>query len=130
MLPGLGSANTIANDRGRERHTSRFICKNNKLSYKDRLFSFKRNLIPLNYWLEYLKCKLWYINKCVDRYVSIYTGCSHCSASGLFLKVNAKISLFRNSFFVRNALPPDLMSESNIKVEIILLFQVTSSFRS
>ena len=31
---------------------SRFICKNHELSYKDRLTS--RNLLPINYWLEYL----------------------------------------------------------------------------
>ena len=57
-----------------QRHASRFVCKNHELSYKDRLTSL--NLLPINYWLEYLdilfffKCKLGYINN----YVSFCTG--------------------------------------------------------
>ena len=105
-----------------QRRASRFICKNNKLSYKDRLTSL--NLLPVNYWLEYLdilfffKCKLGYKNFCNDNYVSSCTGSSGRGASGIFLKnVYAKTSLCL--FFVRipnlwNALPSDLKSEFNV----------------
>ena len=66
------------------------------------------------------KYKLGYINFCIDNYVSFCTGSSRRGASGIFLKnVYAKISLFRDSFFVRipnlwNALPSDLKFESNV----------------
>ena len=105
---------------------SRFICKNHKLSYKDRLTS--HNLLPVNYWLEYLdilfffKCKLGYINICIDNYVSFYTGSSRRGASRIFLSnVYAKTTIFRDSFFVRilnlwNVLHSDLKSESNVNV--------------
>ena len=35
-----------------QRRATRFICKNSKLSNKDRFLNL--NLLPLNYWLEYL----------------------------------------------------------------------------
>ena len=35
-----------------QRRASRFICKNHELSYKERLTSL--NLLPINYWPEYL----------------------------------------------------------------------------
>ena len=86
-----------------QRRASRFICKNNKLSYKDRLTSL--NLLPINYWLEYLdilfffKCKLGYINFRIDNYVSFCTGSSRRGATEIFLKnVYAKTSLLEIRF--------------------------------
>ena len=73
-----------------QRRASRFIYKNNKLSYKDRLTSL--SLLPISYWLEYLdilfffKCKLGYINFRIDNYVSFCTGSSRRGACGIFLK--------------------------------------------
>jgi hypothetical protein len=107
-----------------QRRATRFICKNNELSYKDRLISL--NLLPINYWIEYLdllfffKCKLGSINLSLENYVSFCTGRSRRGTAGCFLNtLNAKTSLFRNSFFVRisnlwNALPFDLKSESDM----------------
>ena len=109
-----------------QRRATRFICKNNELSYKDRLISL--NLLPINYWLEYLdilfffKCKLGHIDICVDSYVSFCSGRSRRGATGLFLNnIKANTSLFRNSFFVRisnvwNAIPDELKSEVSVNV--------------
>ena len=109
-----------------QRHASRFICKNHELSYKDRLTSL--NLLPINYWLEYLdilfffKKRLGYINICIDNYISFCTGSSRHGGYGIFLKnIYAKTSLFTDSFFVRipnlwDALPSDVKSESNVNV--------------
>ena len=100
-----------------QRHASRFICKNNNNYYRDRLTGL--NLLPINFWLEYLdvlfffKCKLGYINFCIDNYLSFCTGSSRRSASGIFLKnVYAKTSLFRDSFFVRIPMMPYLLIQN------------------
>ena len=39
-----------------QRRASRFLCKTPGLSYTERLL--KLNLLPVNYWLEYLKHRL------------------------------------------------------------------------
>ena len=44
-----------------QRRATRFICKNSELSYKDRLLNL--NLLPINYWLEYLDLLFFY--KCI-----------------------------------------------------------------
>ena len=64
--------------------------------------------VPQESLLEYLdilfffKCKLEYINFCIDNYISFCTGSSRRGASGSFVKnVYTKTSLFRDCFFVR-----------------------------
>ena len=55
----------------------------------DRLTSLK--VLPINYWLEYLdmlfffKCKLGYINICIDNYVSFCAGSSRRGALIMFM---------------------------------------------
>lgn len=104
-----------------QRRAKRFICKDPGLSYKERLLEL--NLLPLNYWLEYLdivfffKCKLGLIDLKRNDFFEFCSARSRRDASGLFLKnKKAKTSLYRDSFFVRicnmwNALPDNIRAE-------------------
>ena len=77
------------------------------------------NLLPINYWLEYLdlfilyKCIYGIIDINLDSFAQFCSGRSRRGSSGLFLNnKTTKISLFRDSFFIRitnlwNALPID-----------------------
>ena len=84
-----------------QKRATRFICKNSELSYKERLL--KLNLLPMNYWLEYLnnvcffKCKAGLINLSLNDLVEFCNGRSRYGSSGLLLKNNfARTSLFRD----------------------------------
>ena len=88
-----------------QRRSSRFICKNSESSYKDRPLNL--NLLPNNYWLEYLDLLFFY--KCIsglidinlDNLVQFCSGRARWGSSGLFLNSKtANTSLFRNSFFI------------------------------
>ena len=104
-----------------QRRATRFICKNSELSYKDRLLNL--NLLPINYWLEYLdllflyKCIYGIIDINLDNFAQFCSGRSRRGSSGLFLNnKTAKTSLFRDSFFTGitnlwNALPTAIRSE-------------------
>ena len=66
------------------------------------------NLLPLNYWLEYLdllffyKCKSGIIQLNLENYVKYCNSKSRCGSSGLYLRTAYfKTSLFRDSFFIR-----------------------------
>ena len=88
---------------------------------KDRLLNL--NLLPINYWLEYLDLLFFY--KCIygiieinlDNFAQFCSGRSRRGSSGLFLNnKTSKTSLFRDSFFIRiinlwNALPIAIRSE-------------------
>ncbi len=87
-----------------QRRATRFICKNSELSYKDGLFIL--NLLPINYWLEYLdiiffyKCNSRVIDINLDNFVQFCSGRSRRGSSELFLNnKTTKSSLFRYSFF-------------------------------
>ena len=106
-----------------QRRATRFIMKDSSLAYKDRLISL--NLLPINYWLEYLDFLYFFKLKTGEsnlfsKYFSFCTGRSRRGTSRQFLNINsAKTSLFRNSFFIRmpymwNALPCEIKSESNV----------------
>ena len=107
-----------------QRRASRFICKNSELSCKDRLLNL--NLLPINYWLEYLdllffyKCIYGLIDINLDNLVQFCSRRSPRGSAGLFLNnKTANTSLFRNSFFIRitnlwNALPIAIRSEVEI----------------
>ena len=103
-----------------QRRATRFICKNSELSYKERLL--KLNLLPINYWLEYLdivfffKGKAGLISLNLDDLVEFCSGRSRRGSSGLLLKNNfARTSPFRDSYFARisnlwNAIPEYIKS--------------------
>ena len=107
-----------------QRRATKFICKNDNLSYKDRLIQLK--LLPLNYWLEYLdivfffKCKSGSIKLNIDNYISYCNSKSRRGTSGLYLSVQRfRTSLFRDSFFIRicnlwNAIPDNIKVESTL----------------
>ena len=66
-------------------------------------FTIKLNLLPMNYWLEYLnnvcffKCKAGLINLNLNDFVEFCSGRSRRGSSGLLLKNNfARTSLFRD----------------------------------
>ena len=101
------SPTLMIEDENIQRRATRFICKNSELSYKERLL--KVNLLPINYWVEYLDIVFFF--KCK-------AGHSRRGSSGLFLKNNfARTSLFRGSYFVLisnlwNGIPEYNKSES------------------
>ena len=107
-----------------QHRATQFIYKYPGLSYKEH--PLELNLLPLNYWLEYLdivyffKGKLGLINL---KRNDLYEFCSEHSrhgASGLFLKnMKAKTSPYRDSFFVRicntwNTLPGNIRAEKEL----------------
>ena len=107
-----------------QRRATCFICKNSELSYRDKLLNL--NLLPINYWLEYLDLSFFY--KCIyglidinlDNLDQFCSGRSRRRSSELFLNnKTANTYLFRNSFFIRitdlwNALPIAIRSEIEI----------------
>ena len=128
-----------------QRRATRFICKNNELSYKERLL--KLNLLPLTYWLEYLdlvfffKCKAGLIDLNLDNLIEFCSGRSRRGSSGLFLKHNkARTSLFRESYFVRisnlwNAIPDsirsvDLLASFKKKLKSFFYVRLSNVFNS
>ena len=89
-----------------QRRATRFICnKSPDLTYRDRLI--KLNLLPLNYWLEYLdlvffyKCKSNEIVIDLNNYVNFCSGRTRRASTGLYVKQNSipRTSTFRDSFF-------------------------------
>ena len=107
-----------------QRRASRFICRTANLSYKDRLIQL--NLLPLNYWLEYLdlifffKCKHELIHLDLNNYVSYCTSNTRRGTTALHLNVQySRTSLFRDSFFNRivnlwNAIPENIKTETSV----------------
>ena len=88
-----------------QHRATQFICKYPGLSYKEH--PLELNLLPLNYWLEYLDIVYFFKGKLglIDlKRNDLYEFCSEHSrhgASGLFLKnMKAKTSLYGDSFFV------------------------------
>ena len=76
------------------------------MSYQHRLIHL--NLLPINYWLEYLdllfffKCKLGIVRCNIENYVNFCNSKSRRGASGIYLATPyCRTSLFRDSFFVR-----------------------------
>ena len=67
------------------------------------------NLLPLNYWLEYLdlvfffKCKNGLLAIDLCKYVTFATGSTRRGSSGLNLKYNCipRTSSFRDTYFIR-----------------------------
>ena len=53
-----------------QRRASKFICKSDTFSYKDRLLRLR--LLPLNYWLEYLDLVFFFKCKCGDINLNIH----------------------------------------------------------
>ena len=98
-----------------QRRATRFICKNNELSYRERLQ--KLNLLPINYWLELLglvfffKCMHGLVKLNISNFVSFNQGRTRCSTAGVYLKTpRTRTSCFRDSYFNRivnlwNSLP-------------------------
>ena len=94
------------------------------MNYQIRLV--RLNLLPLNYWLEYLdflffyKCKSGIIQLNLEKYVKYCNSKSRRGSSGLCLTTAYfKTSLFRDSFFVRlsniwNAVPGDIKAETTL----------------
>ena len=98
-----------------QRWATRFICKNNELSYRERLQ--KLNLLPINYWLELLdlvfffKCMHGSVKLNISNFVSFNQGRTRRSTAGVYLKTpRTRTSCFRDSYFNRivnlwNSLP-------------------------
>ena len=95
------------------------------MNYQIRLV--RLNLLPLNYWLEYLdllffyKCKSGIIQLNLEKYYVKYCNSkSRRGSSGLYLRTAYfKTSLFRDSFFIRlsniwNAVPCDIKAETTL----------------
>ena len=89
-----------------QHRATQFIYKYPGLSYKEH--PLELNLLPLNYWLEYLDIVYFFKGKLglIDlKRNDLYEFCSEHSrrgTSGLFLKnMKAKTSPYRDSFFVR-----------------------------
>ena len=110
-----------------QRRATKFICKYSTASYKDRLIHL--NLLPLNYWLEYLdlvfyfKCKSGTYSVNLSKYISDCEGSSRRSSSGLFIRQNCipRTSSFRDSYFIRivniwNALPNNIKYSSSLDI--------------
>ena len=107
-----------------QHRATQFIYKYPGLSYKKH--PLELNLLPLNYWLEYLDIVYFFKGKLglIDlKRNDLYEFCSEHSrrgASGLFLKnMKAKTSPYRDSFFVRicntwNALPGNIRAEKEL----------------
>ena len=109
-----------------QRRATKFICKSDTLSYKDRLLRLK--LLPLNYWLEYLdlvfffKCMSGDINLNIHNYIQYCNSISRRGSSGIYLNTPPfKTCLFRDSFFNRlanynlwNAIPDNIKSQASI----------------
>ena len=102
-----------------QRRATKFLCKYPNASYKERLVLL--NLLPLNYWLEYLdlvfffKCKNGLLAIDLCKYVTFATGSTRRGSSGLNLKYNCipRTSSFRDTYFIRivntwNALPNNI----------------------
>lgn len=107
-----------------QRRATKFICKSNTLSYKDRLLQLK--LLPINYWLEYLdlvfffKCMSGDINLNIHNYIQYCNSKSRRGSSGIYLNTPPfKTCLFRDSFFNRlanlwNAIRDNIKSQASI----------------
>ena len=107
-----------------QRPATKFICKSDTFSYKDRLLRLR--LLPLNYWLEYLdlvfffKCKCGDINLNIHNYIQYCKSKSRRGSSGIYLNTPPfKTCLFRDSFFNRlanlwNAIPDSIKSQTSI----------------
>ena len=73
-----------------QRRATRFICKNNELSYRERLQ--KLNLLPINYWLELLDLVFFFkymhglVKLNISNFVSFNQGRTRHSATGVYLK--------------------------------------------
>ena len=94
------------------------------MNYQIRLFHL--NLLPLNYWLEYLdllffyKCESGITQLNLENYVKYCNSKSCHGSSGLYLTTAYfRTSLFRDSFFIRlsniwNAIPGDIKAETTL----------------
>ena len=90
-----------------QRRAAKFLCKYPNASYKERRVLL--NLLPLNYWLEYLdlvfffKCNIGLLAIDLCKYVTFATGSTRRGSSGLNLKYNciARTSSFRDTYFIR-----------------------------
>ena len=104
-----------------QRRATRFIIgRDRDLCYKDRLI--KLNLLPLNYWLEYLDLVFFYKSlkgdvifaRHFDEYFFFLRGRTRRAISELYLKTNrTRTSHFRDFFFNRitilwNSIPDDI----------------------
>ena len=102
----------------------KFICNDRNMNYQIRLV--RLNILPLNYWLEYLdllffyKCKSGIIQLNLENYVK-YCNCKSRRGSSALNLTTAyfKTSLFRDSFFIRlsniwNAVPGDIKAETTL----------------
>ena len=98
-----------------QRRATCFLCKNNELSYSERLQ--KLNLLPINYLLELLdlvfffKCMHGLVKLNISNFVSFNQARTRCSTAGVYLKTpRTRTSCFRDSYFNRivnlwNSLP-------------------------
>ena len=106
-----------------QRRATKFLCNYSNASYKERLVQL--NLLPLNYWLEYLdlvfffKCKSGLYAIDLSKYVTFSAGTTRRGSSGLYLKHNCipRTSSFRDTYFIRivntwNALPNNIKAIS------------------
>ena len=89
-----------------QRRATRFICKNNELSYRERLQ--KLNLLSINYWLELLdlvfffKCMHGLVKLNISNFVSFNQGRTRRSTAGVYLKTpRTRTSCFRDSYLNR-----------------------------
>ena len=79
-----------------QRRATKFICKSDTFSYKDRLLRLR--LLPLNYWLEYLdlvfffKCKCGDINLNIHNYIQYCKSKSRRGSSGIRELTNRRLS--------------------------------------
>ena len=111
-----------------QRRATRFICKTAPdSSYRDRLVLL--NLLPLNYWLEYLdlvffyKCKSNSVPTDLCNYTNFYSGRSRRGTTGLYLRQNItpRTSTFRDTVFIRivnlwNALPDEVKTSASLSI--------------
>ena len=98
-----------------QRRATRCICKNNELSYRERLQ--KLNLLPINHWLELLdlvflfRCMHGLVKLNISNSVSFNQGRTRRSTAGVYPKTpRTRTSCFRDSYFNRivslwNSLP-------------------------
>ena len=117
-----------------QRRATEFMCETMNLSYKEQLIYL--NLLPINYWLEYLdlifysKCKIGLILMNIDQYIQHCNTRTHLEMSGLTLySQHCKTSLYRDSYFNRlvhlwNALPNTIQTSDKISSFKILLKEI------
>ena len=112
-----------------QRRATRFICKNNELSYRERLQ--KLNLLPINYRLELLDLVCFFkrihglVKLNMSNFVSFNQGRTLRSTAGVYLKTpRTRTSCFGDSYFNR------IVNPWNSLLDIVKNCTTVSNFKN